>query len=264
MDNNIVSSSSEKNTNKSKNTVSSVEKLFKIIDIIADKGDEMGSSEIGAILNESRSTVHRFLLTLVKCGYLKQNPKTKKYYLSSKFLGLAHSSINKARFIEKISPIMMMLAKQLSSTIILFMIEGTAVYNAHTISPNTLELKNPSYVGVKIIPYANSSGKIALAYADPEILDNYMKNTIFTPLTQNTIIDKNILLEELQKVRKNGYAIALKESRETICSISFPIFNSSGNIFASLSIATKPENFEKIYTDANIKEMKAAIESLYK
>lgn len=239
-----------------------VEKAFAVLELLSNRMTEMRASEIGAELAESRGNIHRLLKTMEGCGYVKQNPCTKKYSLSSRFLGLGFASCNRNNFLEKVSPTMMLFARKYNRTVILYMIESLSIYNAHTISPNALGLFHPSYVGVKLCPYSSAAGKLALAYCSERILNDYLENTTLTPFTSDTIISKSRLTEELEAVRKNGYAVARREASDNLCCLAFPIFNSNDQLFASISLACTPDRFSEIDTPECAEYMLNAIQGM--
>ena len=58
-----------------KNPVQSAERIFQILEMLADNG-EMGLMELSTALGLHKSTVHRLLMSLIYMGYAKQNEKT--------------------------------------------------------------------------------------------------------------------------------------------------------------------------------------------
>ena len=51
-----------------KNPVQSAERIFQVLEMLADNG-EMGLMEISAALGLHKSTVHRLLMSLIYMGY---------------------------------------------------------------------------------------------------------------------------------------------------------------------------------------------------
>jgi DNA-binding IclR family transcriptional regulator len=73
--------------------------------------------------------------------------------------------------------------------------------------------------------YTGSAGKMLLTELDPAQREIIFKNVRFIALQKNTIINQNDLLQELEKVRKQGYATSFSERIAGAASISVPIKN---------------------------------------
>ena len=64
----------------------------------------IGVSELSRGLELSRSTVHRYVATLAKLGYLQQDPDSKRYRLGPKVLDLGFSALNSMDLLEVSAP----------------------------------------------------------------------------------------------------------------------------------------------------------------
>ncbi len=69
-------------------------------------------------------------------------------------------------------------------------------------------------VGSRIPMYCTSLGKAILAYSEPEILQQLLKRMDFVKRTERTITDPDRLMEELEQVREQGYALDAREMEE--------------------------------------------------
>ena len=244
------------NEDNLKYNIGSVEKLFIILEHIREQRTSVSISDVATAVGESRSTVHRFFKTIENMGYLLQNPETKKYYLTPKFLSFSYSVLSRDSFITDVTPLMMLYAKQYTTTVVLYMIDDLNVYNAYIIPPDLSRLSYPPIVGKKVRAYASSVGKLAFAYASNEQLDDYIEKTTLTPITANTIINKDELRAEIAKVRKQGYAISNAELIDINWSVSLPIFNSSGDIYAGISIIYRTDQIRDINIPDIVAEVK--------
>ena len=70
---------------ESKNPIQVAEKLFRVIELLAENGP-MGIMELSASLGFHKSTVHRLVASLQYMGYIRQDEESLKYSLSLKFL----------------------------------------------------------------------------------------------------------------------------------------------------------------------------------
>ncbi len=68
-------------------------RFFKIIDLL-ENSSELRLKDIADKLDIDKSTIHRFLKTLLKYNFVKINPNNKKYSLGLKFLNIATKIID--------------------------------------------------------------------------------------------------------------------------------------------------------------------------
>ncbi len=74
-------------------TVQSVERAFDILELLASAEREMQLREITNATGLNTSTCHHLVSTLVKRGYVGQNPRGRTYFISSKVLELSTSRL---------------------------------------------------------------------------------------------------------------------------------------------------------------------------
>ena len=60
--------------------------------------------------------------------------------------------------------------------------------------------------------------------------------------TSNTITSKSLLLQEINKVKNQGWSISDQELEFGLRSIAVPIFNKSQEIIASINVSTTVQN----------------------
>lgn len=176
------------------------------------------------------ATVHRLLSTLVKTGWLEQDPKSARYELSVKMLGSA--------------------AMVLASSPLLH-------YGRHFLSGISDTTGLNSYLAVlikfqvgKMLPFhATASGKLFLAFLpESERHQLLARQGELRRITSNTIVDPQRLEDELEAVRHSGYAVDRGELYEGYCSIAVPVRKAAGDVVAALCygglLNQLPEDFE--------------------
>ncbi|MDR1272191.1 MAG: IclR family transcriptional regulator [Clostridiales Family XIII bacterium] len=245
-----------------KYSVGSVEKMFTIIEILAESRSSLTLSEITMMMGEARSTVHRFIKTMEALDYLVQHPSTKRYSLSYKFLWLGYTSSSRDGLINKIAPVMNLFAMKYEVFVTLYLRDGINMYAAHTVSPASDRQLRTLVTGNRILPYASAAGKLSLALAAPEVLERYLQNITLTPLTSHTIIRKKDLRSALEKVRVQGYSTSFFESNEDDCAMAFPIYDQFGQFFSAVSLIAKKDKFEEINTPSIVGRIIADLANL--
>jgi DNA-binding IclR family transcriptional regulator len=225
--------------------LSSIEKALEIMLTFQDNKPSWGIRELSAKLKFSPATVQRILQVLKSYEFVRQDPKTRQYFIGNifyKFLENLNSSNNLARIGRKF---MEELAIKTLETAHLNIIKGNMRICIDAIeSPRVLKAGMP--MGSQSPLYAGASAKCLLAFSTEEFKENYFSSTKIKPVTANTIVRRNKLREELDKIKEQGYAISIGERTPGIGSLSAPVFDYKGQILASLSLAIPETRFNQV------------------
>jgi IclR family acetate operon transcriptional repressor len=112
-------------------------------------------------------------------------------------------------------------------------------------------------VGERMPLHAGSAGKAILAFGPPDLV----QQVIALPLermTGNTITNRKKLLEELDSIRKCGYAVSHGERFADALGLGAPIFDASGRVVAALNVAGPIMRF----TDAEVEKFAPQVMAL--
>ena len=211
-------------------------KTLSILEILLQHGSAMNMTEISEKLGLYPSTIHRILDTLKYWGYVEQDPNTQKYQLGLKLLELGMAKFHQMDLVGEAAPYLKELVKECNETVHLGVLEeGEVMYLAKEESSQTIRMI--SYVGKRAPVYCTSLGKVLLAYLSEEGRKKILDEKELTRFTENTITDKSKLKKELDKVRKQGFALDSEENEKDICCIAAPIRNYQGKVIAAISIS---------------------------
>lgn len=194
-------------------------------------------SDISKITGFPRATVRRGLYTLVILGFVTQDDR--EYSLTSKILTISHSFISSQSLPNAAQPILENITKTIDeASSMAVLAQNNIVYIARSSENTQRIMSNTLAIGSQLPACCTSMGRVLLA-AEPyekqlEILEQ-LKPKAYTP---NTIYEKDALLEELQKVKEQGYAIIDQELEIGLRSIAVPVFDKSEKIVASINIST--------------------------
>jgi len=76
--------------------------------------------------------------------------------------------------------------------------------------------------------YCTSAGKVLAAHLKEEELEELINQTDLLKYTQQTITDKKELIEELDKIRNQGYALSEREYQDQNNAVAVPIRSKDG------------------------------------
>jgi len=221
---------------KDRYLINSIIRASNILRCLSGEKTHFKISEIAHQLQLDRSTTYRILLSLEKCGFVEKDKKTGEYSLGMAAFETGNTYLRRMDFIQISKPIMADLALEVQETVHLAVLSDTEiVYVDKVDSPRTLGVM--SKIGQRAPVYCTALGKVLLAHQPSDELSRIVQQIKLKPFTRNTISSKRKLVEELRKIRKQGYALDQKEYEQDVECIGAPIRNHLGNTIAAISIS---------------------------
>lgn len=208
----------------------SVIKAFKILMAFEGTSDAgLKLNDVSRIVKLPIPTAHRFLRTLVSVGALEVN-KDGNYRLGSAIKQLRTSALSNFDLDAILTYHAQQLTFIINETVHIAMLRGEmARYVVKSESSRSLRLA--SKVGSEFEPYCTGVGKVLLAHTDRDVVNKYINKEGFIALTERTIVEPAELLNELEKVRNQGFALDDEEFEDGLRCAAVPLFIGS-QIFA--------------------------------
>jgi IclR family acetate operon transcriptional repressor len=209
-----------------KGGVQSVERALEILEFLSRSGGDLGVSEIGEATDLAAGTVHRLLATLTAQGYVRQDERTRRYDLGVQGPDDGYRSPGAHRAARPAVPRRADAGEPGDRE------PGDAggefgrVHRASV--PPTRILRIFTEPGNRVPLHSCGTGKILLAYQSLRLIDFVINRTGLPQHTVSTITDPSQLKSELEKVRKDGYAIDFEEQEEGIRCLAAPVFGPDG------------------------------------
>ncbi|GGN60156.1 hypothetical protein GCM10011579_025020 [Streptomyces albiflavescens] len=91
-------------------------------------------------------------------------------------------------------------------------------------------------VGTRFPAHVTSVGRVILAHLPGEEVDARLARAALRPLTAHTIVSAELLTAELDRVRRQGYAIVDQELEEGLRSVAAPVRDRDGEVVAAVNI----------------------------
>lgn len=200
----------------------------------------MGVTQIGAALTMHKSTVHRTLTTLENKGFVQQNPDNGKWWLGIKLYSLGMLIRERLPLRNIAFPYLKALAEKYNEVVHLSVCDqSTIAFPQHIIldkiqGQQVLSLTPP--IGSSAPCHSAAVGKCLLAFSAP----SYLAKFVGTPLigfTEKTITDWAVLLQELEKIRRQGYAVDDEELELGLTCVAAPILGRGREAVAAVSLS---------------------------
>lgn len=231
-----------------------LQRVIDILDCFTLERPALGVREVARMVDLSSSTAGRLMSAMRDLRILSQDPVTKTYSIGSRVLTWAgiYTATSDLRAVSL--PIMVNLLERTRETISLYVLEGRErVCIERLESPEPVRIT--ARVGRRIPLYAGSAGKCMLAFMPEAKREEILSKIVLTPLTANTIRDKDVLRADLEKIRKEGCAASFGEWIMEASGVAAPIYNEYGSLVAALTISGPGQRF----TDEKIQEYKSLV-----
>lgn len=216
----------------------SVYKTIKILECFSHEHPELSITEISRMTGLYKSNVHNILSTLAQMGYIMQNEVTSMYYLGFKFTKLA-GVVESANPLWKIVPKYIQLISNEAGELAHFAVGAETkimfVYSAYPDGLATYDSKR--MLGSTVDMHCTALGKAILSHSGEQAIYNYLEHGSFERVTDHTITDKKTFAQELEKTRRQGYAVDDMEREYGVRCVAAPVFLPSGEVAGAISIS---------------------------
>ncbi len=227
-----------KDPSKPSNLVQTIERVSSILDMLAQSVQGISIRELSSAIGLPKGTTHRLLSSLSYFGYVRQDPKTRNYFLGLKFVELGQTLLGQLDLRKEAEPFLRDLAERTNETIHLVILDRNEIVYIDKVETdrNPSGLKMASRIGLRNPAHSSAVGKMIMANFSEEELQSFFKEKTLVRRTENTITDPILLREHLKTVRRQGYAIDDEENEKGIRCVAAPIYNEIGKTVAAISI----------------------------
>lgn len=184
-------------------------------------------SEISKLTGINKTSVYRFVNTLVTLGYLRKSKTNNLIRLGPKAFVMGHHFFHGFDILQSVKPIIERTFLENKISI------DSAMLHEHTlISLYRREVANLIFLRLPLVMedlHARAMGKAVLANMAPEDLAHYLDHIQLKKLTPNTITDHNNLFKELERSRQRGFATNDEEYVKGLICIGAPVINYNTN-----------------------------------
>ncbi|WP_436663847.1 IclR family transcriptional regulator [Alicyclobacillus acidoterrestris] len=218
-------------------TVRSVERALDILLCFAKSPRELSLSEIAREVGLHKSTAHRLLLSLQAKGFVRKQAGSDKYILGWSILELLGNVYLSDELTTLALPEMTKLRDITGETVSLYIRSGIERIRIQAVESNE-PIRNVAAIGQTYPLYIGASGKVLLAFADEAVVDE-----VFLRECLPQDFSRTELLQQLDKIRSDGYAMSIQERDLGASAIAAPVFGRNHECIASLSISGPVSRF---------------------
>lgn len=213
---------------------------LKLLEILSQYPNGCPLAQLSELANLNKSTVHRLLQGLQQEGFVRPAPTAGSYRLTTKCLAIGQRALNSLNIIHIAAAHLEALNLKTGETVNFAMRENNHAILIYKLEPTTGMMRTRAYIGQLLQLYCSGMGKLFLAYDHSEnAVERYWqaKQEIIQPLTPNTITTVPAMLKELEKARKQQFAMDDEENEIGVSCIACPIFDNQGRVNYAVSVS---------------------------
>jgi len=192
--------------------------------------------EASELLGVVASTAHRLMAMLEYYEFVQQDPETKAYRAGPALIEIGLSAVRQTDLRQHLRPYLERLTAESGETSHLLILRGANCLFIDSVE-SPANLRTSSRVGVSFPAHTVSGGKALLAALTPSQLAELYPVEELPALTSHSIRTRTQLLEELEKVRRQGYGTNRGESEFDIAGVGVLVNNAFGQARAALAIS---------------------------
>ncbi len=226
---------SELEANGDSEFMTSLARGLAVLRCFADERRPMTIAQASRQTGLSRPAVKRCLHTFVRLGYASQSGAN--YVLRPKVLSLGYAYLSSSSLANRAQPLLDQLRDQLHESVSLGVMEEDEVYYVARAEASRI-MSIALRAGSRLPLYCTSMGRVLLAGLDRSEQIAYLRRTELKRLTSKTEIAPSVLLEKLESIREEGFAIVDQELEQGLRSIAIPVLE-HGNVVGALNVGTQ-------------------------
>ena len=225
--------------------VRAIKRAFEILELLRTNKGPHSLASMHKELCLPKTTLARMLRTMEAEGFVEKDSTQQSYILGMKFLHFGYAVSERMTIKQVASPILKRIRDACLETVFIYIL-----HNNRRICVDYMPGKNAvrvmTYIGEESPLYVGASGKVILAHFTEEELGRYFEETEMIPLTDGSIVNRDLLVQDLKQISQRGYAISLGEKTSGVFSVSAPLKDEKGRVRASLSIAAPTDRQSEV------------------
>lgn len=210
-------------------------KGLKVIEAFGEEHPRLSIADVSRRTGMDRATARRCLLTLAESGYADYDGKF--FSLTPRILRLGHAYLSTTPLPNIVQPFLDSLSQSLGQSASASVLDDTEiVYIARASRRRVMSISLTA--GSRLPAYCSSMGRVLLAALPEQEALERLRRCDLRPLTRHTKSEMELLIDELETVRAQGFAVIDQELELGLCSIAVPLTNTRDVTVAALNIGT--------------------------
>jgi IclR family pca regulon transcriptional regulator len=235
-----------------KDIVGAFAKGLRVLECFNADHPRLTISDVSEMTGFDRATSRRFLLTLHHLGYAGYDGK--HFTPEPRILRLGMGALAALPLPQIVQPWLDQLSEKIGQSCSVAILDDTEiVYIARAAQRRVMSIG--LMPGSRLPAHCSSLGRVLLAALPDAEAQAVVERSDLTPRTAHSKHDPQAILEEIARVRAQGFALIEQEIELGLCSLAVPIIDAKGRTVAALNtgmpaLHATPEACETVYLPA--------------
>jgi DNA-binding IclR family transcriptional regulator len=214
-----------------------VDKVFSILQVLARSQSGMTMRDLARLCFLPKSSVHGIIVTLERRGYLHRSERTGRYLFDKKLLLLGNHALRGMELRDRVEPYMRMLAQRARLPVHVGISEANEAVIIARVDTMLTPRVSGACVGRRRPLHCTAMGKALLADWSDLKLERMVEERPLVRHNENTIASLKRLRDELDQVRRQGYAVDDEEDVLGFRGVGAPLVDGQSEVVGAICIS---------------------------
>lgn len=208
-------------------------RALRILEVLADSDTAMTPTELGAVLDWPKQTVHRLCQTLIEAGIVEK--RDRRLYPGHRSNNLGAALAYQAAKHIGCHQLLLQVASEVGETVNFARAGAKGMNYVDRVETNwAFRVALP--IGSHVPFHCTASGKLFMASLPKQRREALLSTLKLNYLTPNTFTEMSLLADELTAIRRQGYSLDREEFHQGMVAIAVPVTDAAGKFYAALAI----------------------------
>jgi DNA-binding IclR family transcriptional regulator len=253
-----------KKANDDLNSIRALDTGLGLLRVVAQLRRASTLSEIAAASGMTPSRVHRYIVSLVRCGFVTQDPESGRYDLGNALLQLGAIAMSRLDVIRLGSEALVRLSELtgLDSLLATWGTNGPTVIKwEHGLRGYAVKVTE----GRNLPLMLSATGRVFLTFLpEPETKEILKRELVLLKAVRSgdRLVKMDHIRSMQQEIREHGMARALSDFSPSIAALSAPVFDQNGRLSIALTILGVAGSFSTEYDGAPARQLRKVSQEL--
>ena len=216
--------------------VQSVDRALSIIETLAEDDEGYRLSDLAIRTGLSTSTVHRLLATLENRRFVQFDRSQSKWHVGARCFTVGATFARRRNFAAQAIPYLRKLRDLTRETANLAVVDDEFIIVLTRMESREI-MRSLTKLGGRVAMVASGVGKAVLATYSNEDVSAIIRHHGMPRLTEKSIVRPSELFKELEKIRRQGYAVDDEEACMGLRCVAAVVYNDCAEPLAAISVS---------------------------
>jgi IclR family acetate operon transcriptional repressor len=233
-------------------SIRSVHRVCDILDHLQRNPDGVTLADMAEVLELPKSSVFRYLVTLEDRDYAVRDAEGLRFFPGPAFLQSDSRRLD--LLVQRAHPHLVALRDEVGETVNLGVLDGSEVVYLDVVESER-SVRLAARVGARDPIHSTALGKALTATREEHVVQRLLDATDMSSRTDRTIVDQRGYLRELERVRRQGYALDDGENENDGRCVAVAL-DGAGEGFA-ISVSAPAARFPRRMVEAMAERLRA-------